>query len=59
MMKRYFDRLYSDVPLDTFSAFARESLKGYVYIEARRLAHVQQVNIHIIIKKSQLFKNME
>lgn len=42
-MKRYFDRQYSDQPLETFSAFARESLKGYIYIEARRLAHVQQV----------------
>ncbi|KAI8141293.1 hypothetical protein BJV82DRAFT_619991 [Fennellomyces sp. T-0311] len=47
MMKRYFDRQYSDVPLDTFSAFARESLKGYVYIEARRLAHVQQAIANI------------
>ncbi|KAG0165226.1 transcription elongation factor spt5 [Apophysomyces sp. BC1034] len=42
LMKRYFDRQYSDNPLETFSAFARESLKGYVYIEAKRQAHVQQ-----------------
>ncbi|KAI9021556.1 hypothetical protein CLU79DRAFT_719569 [Phycomyces nitens] len=42
LMKRYFDRLNGDDPLDTFSAFARESLKGYIYIEARRQAHVQQ-----------------
>ncbi|KAI9323900.1 hypothetical protein BX666DRAFT_2038802 [Dichotomocladium elegans] len=47
MMKRYFDRQYSDMPLETFSAFARESLKGYVYIEARRLAHVQQAIANI------------
>ncbi|KAI9268821.1 hypothetical protein BDA99DRAFT_546151 [Phascolomyces articulosus] len=47
MMKRYFDRLYSDVPLDTFSSFARESLKGYIYIEARKLSHVQQAIANI------------
>ncbi|KAI8068046.1 hypothetical protein BC940DRAFT_256470 [Gongronella butleri] len=41
MMKRYFDRQYSDLPLETFSAFTKDSLKGYIYIEARRQAHVQ------------------
>ncbi|KAI7872532.1 hypothetical protein BDF14DRAFT_1873164 [Spinellus fusiger] len=47
LMKRYFDRKKSDDPLDTFSAFARESLKGYIYIEARRQAHVQQALLNI------------
>ncbi|KAI8377967.1 uncharacterized protein BYT42DRAFT_572337 [Radiomyces spectabilis] len=47
LMKRYFDRQYSDAPLETFSAFARESLKGYIYIEARRQAHVQQALANI------------
>ncbi|ORX61614.1 transcription elongation factor Spt5 [Hesseltinella vesiculosa] len=47
MMKRYFDRQYSDNPLDTFSAFSKDSLKGYIYIEARRQAHVQQALANI------------
>jgi transcription elongation factor SPT5 len=41
-MKRHFDRARGSHPLDTFSAFARESLKGYIYIEAKRQAHVQE-----------------
>lgn len=45
MMKRFMDRQFSDMPVDTFSVFARESLKGYVYIEANRVAHVQNVRI--------------
>jgi transcription elongation factor SPT5 len=43
LMKRFFDRQYSDSPLEIYSVFARESLKGYIYVEARRQAHVQQV----------------
>jgi transcription elongation factor SPT5 len=43
LMKRFFDRQYSDSPLEIFSVFARESLKGYIYVESRRQAHVQQV----------------
>ncbi|ORE14174.1 transcription elongation factor Spt5 [Rhizopus microsporus] len=42
LMKRYFDRTRGAHPLDTFSAFSRESLKGYIYIEAKRQAHVQE-----------------
>ncbi|KAG1460051.1 hypothetical protein G6F46_000750 [Rhizopus delemar] len=42
IMKRHFDRARGSHPLDTFSAFARESLKGYIYIEAKRQAHVQE-----------------
>ncbi|KAI9305604.1 hypothetical protein BJ944DRAFT_161417 [Cunninghamella echinulata] len=54
MMKRYFDRQYSDNPLETFSVFAKDSLKGYVYIEGRRQAHVQQTiaNIPFIYQSS-------
>lgn len=43
-MKRYFDRQFDDNPVEAISAFARESLKGYVYIEARRQAYAQQVH---------------
>jgi transcription elongation factor SPT5 len=42
LMKRYFDRRNGANSLDTFSAFARETLKGYIYIEASRQAHVQE-----------------
>ncbi|KAI9468509.1 MAG: hypothetical protein EXX96DRAFT_590896 [Benjaminiella poitrasii] len=42
LMKRYFDRQNGHHALETFSAFARESLKGYIYIEARKQAHVQE-----------------
>lgn len=33
--------------MDTFSAFARETLKGYIYVEARRQAHVQETLANI------------
>lgn len=46
-MKRCFDREHGARPLDTFSAFARETLKGYIYIEARRQAHVQETLANI------------
>ncbi|CAO3600218.1 unnamed protein product [Absidia cylindrospora] len=54
MMKRYFDRQYSDNPLETFSSFSKDSLKGYIYIEARRQAHVQQAlaNIPFVYQSS-------
>ncbi|KAK9768889.1 transcription elongation factor spt5 [Basidiobolus ranarum] len=42
MMKRCFDKELTDNPLQIISAFARDSLKGYVYVEARKQAHVQQ-----------------
>ncbi|KAJ1966623.1 transcription elongation factor spt5, partial [Dimargaris xerosporica] len=41
LMHRYFDTEYSDRPLDILSAFCRDSLKGYIYIEARKQAYVQ------------------
>ncbi|KAI9255573.1 hypothetical protein BY458DRAFT_442143 [Sporodiniella umbellata] len=47
MMKRHFDRAKGSRPLDTFSVFARESLKGYIYIEAKRQAHVQEAILNI------------
>ncbi|KAI8991679.1 hypothetical protein BDF20DRAFT_831695 [Mycotypha africana] len=47
LMKRYFDRLHGPNPLDTFSAFARETLKGYIYIEAKKQAHVQEALLNI------------
>ncbi|CAO3641938.1 unnamed protein product [Mucor fragilis] len=47
LMKRYFDRQNGPHPLDTFSAFARETLKGYIYVEARRQAHVQETLANI------------
>ncbi|ORY05248.1 transcription elongation factor Spt5 [Basidiobolus meristosporus CBS 931.73] len=42
MMRRCFDKELTDNPLQIISAFARDSLKGYVYVEARKQAHVQQ-----------------
>ncbi|KAI8368614.1 hypothetical protein EDC96DRAFT_607250 [Choanephora cucurbitarum] len=47
LMKKYFDRQNGPYPIDTFSAFARETLKGYIYIEARRQAHVQETLANI------------
>lgn len=46
-MKRHFDRSRGANPLETFSAFARESLKGYIYIEAKKQAHVQEAIMNI------------
>ncbi|KAI9354739.1 hypothetical protein BD770DRAFT_412111 [Pilaira anomala] len=47
IMKRYFDREETANSLDTFSAFARETLKGYIYVEAGRQAHVQEALANI------------
>ncbi|GAA5800987.1 hypothetical protein HPULCUR_006427 [Helicostylum pulchrum] len=47
LMKRCFDRQETVNSLDTFSAFARETLKGYIYVEARRQAHVQEALANI------------
>ncbi|KAI8970859.1 hypothetical protein BDB01DRAFT_900886 [Pilobolus umbonatus] len=47
IMKRYIDRQHGMNPLDTFSVFARESLKGYIYIEARKQAHVQEALVNV------------
>ncbi|KAJ2958669.1 hypothetical protein NQZ79_g5826 [Umbelopsis isabellina] len=47
LMKRFFDRQYSESPLEIYSVFARESLKGYIYVESRRQAHVQQALLNL------------
>ncbi|KAG0262211.1 transcription elongation factor spt5 [Actinomortierella ambigua] len=41
LMRKFFDTEYSAQPLEISSAFCRESLKGYIYIECMRQANVQ------------------
>jgi len=41
LMRKCFDIEFSESPLQILSAFARESLNGYIYIEAEKQAHVQ------------------
>lgn len=41
LMRKCFDTENSDNPLQILSAFARESLNGYIYIEAEKQIHVQ------------------
>lgn len=41
-MRKYFDLEYTNHPLQILSTFCRESLQGYFYVEADKLAHVQQ-----------------
>ncbi|EEB07020.1 transcription elongation factor Spt5 [Schizosaccharomyces japonicus yFS275] len=40
LMRKAMDLQYSGRPLDIISAFQRDSLIGYIYIEARKQAHV-------------------
>ncbi|KAG9286769.1 hypothetical protein G9A89_012319 [Geosiphon pyriformis] len=41
LMKKSCDSEYSDKPLHLLSVSCRDSLKGYIYVEAWKLAHVQ------------------
>lgn len=41
-MRKSFDTELSDNPVQVLSAFARESVVGYIYIEAEKQAHVLQ-----------------
>ena len=41
LMRKYFDALTSPSPMQILACFARDNLKGYIYIEARHKAHVQ------------------
>ncbi|KAL1920767.1 uncharacterized protein VTP21DRAFT_11402 [Calcarisporiella thermophila] len=41
LMRKSEAMAFSDNPLEILSAFTRDHLKGYVYVEARKLAHVQ------------------
>ncbi|KAJ3224135.1 transcription elongation factor spt5 [Clydaea vesicula] len=40
IMRKYFDLLNTDRRIEIYSCFARESLPGYVYIEAEKQIHV-------------------
>jgi transcription elongation factor SPT5 len=40
VMKRYFASMNSDKPISIASCFCRDSIAGYVYIEASKQAHV-------------------
>ncbi|KAJ3182149.1 transcription elongation factor spt5 [Gaertneriomyces sp. JEL0708] len=42
IMRRFFDREHTKNPLQIYSAFARDTLKGYIYVESRTQAHVLQ-----------------
>ncbi len=41
LMRKFLDYQTRDRPIEIYSAFARESLQGYIYIEAEKQAHVQ------------------
>ncbi|RHZ46310.1 hypothetical protein Glove_627g17 [Diversispora epigaea] len=41
-MKQFKESQYSQHPIDILSATCRDALKGYVYVEAWKLAHVQK-----------------
>src|SRR5687767_4609452 len=42
IMRRCFDWEYTGNPLQVLSVFTRDTLKGYIYLEARQQAAVQQ-----------------
>jgi transcription elongation factor SPT5 len=52
LMRRYFEKEYSDQPLEIKSAFSRDTLKGYIYVEAMRQAHVQKVTLRVSLLTS-------
>lgn len=45
-MKQFKESQYSQHPIDILSATCRDALKGYVYVEAWKLAHVQKVQLN-------------
>lgn len=47
LMRKIIDSEFKD-PIEILSAFERDSLPGYLYIEARRQAHVQKVGLLIL-----------
>lgn len=42
MMRKYFDREYSQHPVQILSIFTRDNLKGYLYVESESKAFVQR-----------------
>ena len=40
IMRRYFERQFAEEPLQIFSVVASDHIKGYIYVEATKLAHV-------------------
>ena len=42
VMRKFIEKQTSQRPLSIFSCFARDSLKGYIYVEAMQQAHVQE-----------------
>lgn len=42
LMRKFIAYQYSDTPLQIKSAFAKEGLKGYIYVEAFKQTHVKQ-----------------
>ncbi|VDP94227.1 unnamed protein product [Echinostoma caproni] len=42
LMNKFIAYQYSDTPLQIKSAFAKEGLKGYIYVEAFKQTHVKQ-----------------
>ncbi|CAG8603599.1 1717_t:CDS:10, partial [Racocetra fulgida] len=46
-MKQFKESEYSQHPLEILSVTCRDALKGYVYIEAWKLAHVQKAMVNI------------
>ncbi|RKO97627.1 hypothetical protein CAUPRSCDRAFT_207, partial [Caulochytrium protostelioides] len=41
LMRKYLDKEFEPTRIDITSAFFREGLEGYIYIEAERFAHVE------------------
>ena len=44
LTRKFVEMSNTDEPLEIFSIISRESLKGYIYIEAHKRAHVEKVN---------------
>ncbi|KAJ3113715.1 transcription elongation factor spt5 [Phlyctochytrium bullatum] len=42
LMRKYCELEYREEKLEIISAFTRENIVGYVYVEARKMAHVQK-----------------
>ncbi len=48
--KRFIEREMTSHPLDISSVFSRDSPKGYVYVEARKQAYVQNVSNGVAVR---------
>lgn len=56
LMRKFIAYQYSDTPLQIKSVFAKEGLKGYVYVEAFKQTHVKQAIEGITSLKLSMYK---